>query len=74
MKEPTRTLFWVELVCAVCADSHPGTWAASKIDVKGMKKEAAQAGWTFEGIHAFCSSSCKTAFEVNEERKGQEKG
>lgn len=63
-KEPIRTLFWVELVCAECSTTTEGTWTAGKVDVRTMKKGATQSGWSFEGIQSFCSSRCRQTFEA----------
>lgn len=61
-QEQTRTLFWVELVCAECSTTTAGGWTSGPVKVKQMKKEAAQAGWSFGGIHAFWTPACRSNY------------
>ena len=60
--EPTRTLFWVELVCASCSGTTSGDWTAGRVNIKQMKAQAVTEGWSFGGTHAFCSDACRTRF------------
>lgn len=61
-QETTRTLFWVELVCAECSATTAGDWSSGRVNVREMKKVAEREGWSFGGIHAFCSANCRSGF------------
>lgn len=66
--EPTRTLFWCELVCRHCNDTVSGQWVASRVPIRSMKLEAARHGWVFEGIEAFCCEAHRVANQADEGR------
>lgn len=59
---PVRTLFWVELVCASCSDTTAGQWTDGRIRIKEVKAQAASEGWSFGGVHTFCSAACRARF------------
>ncbi len=62
--DATRTLFWVELVCAYCSGTTAGTWTYGRVPIKKLKKQAEGEGWTFGGVHAFCSPRCRASHIV----------
>jgi hypothetical protein len=73
--EPTRTLFWVELVCAGCSATTEGGWTAGRVPIKEMKAEATKDGWSFGGVHSFCTDNCRSGFiEKNQPKSDSENG
>lgn len=45
--ETTRTLFWVELVCAECSTTTEGAWTYGRVKGIEMKASAKRPGWSF---------------------------
>lgn len=66
-REPTRTLFWCELVCSRCNDTTSGRWVADSVPRRAMKLEAKREGWVFEGREAFCREAHQLAWHAQNE-------
>ncbi len=67
-KQPTRTLFWCELVCGHCNSTTAGQWVASKVPIRSLKREAQSQGWVFLGTESFCSKAHLSAWKEDQEK------